>query len=165
MQHGRLQRKRTGLDPAKDGGAEGHVGASGLPYTCFPIPIRSSTKHKYRDHVCWSRIQYVFGTRSTRIPRGKSPSSHHAAKKTHASDKQRLSLGPRHAQPLGLYCHYFLTLEGQEAANHVLPQPRRRRRALRFLGQCLHVSFRDTASTDAIYFSARVWREQVGQAV
>ena len=30
MQHGRLQRKRAGLDPAKDGGAEGHIGASGL---------------------------------------------------------------------------------------------------------------------------------------
>ena len=30
MQHGRLQRKRTGLDPAKDRGAEGHIGASGL---------------------------------------------------------------------------------------------------------------------------------------
>ena len=30
MQHGCLQRKRPGLDPAKDGGAEGHIGASGL---------------------------------------------------------------------------------------------------------------------------------------
>ena len=48
----------------------------------------------------------------------------------------------------------FFSLEGQEAANHVLPQPCRRRCALRFLGQCLHVSFSDTASTDAIYLCA-----------
>ena len=98
-------------------------------------------------------------------PSGKSPSSHHAAaKKTHASTQATIngSRSARHALPLGLPCHYFLTLEGQEAANHVLPQPCRRRRALRFLGQCLHVSFWDTASTDAIYLCARVWREQVG---
>jgi len=56
----------------------------------------------------------------------------------------------------------FSPSRGKKQANHVLPQPCRRRRALRFLGQCLHVSFWDTASTDAIYLCARVWREQVG---
>ena len=68
---------------------------------------------------------------------------------TQATRQQRLSLGPRHAHAR----HYF-SLKGQEAANHVLPQPCRRRCALRFLGQCLHVSFSDTASTDAIYLCA-----------
>ena len=89
-------------------------------------------------------------------PSGKSPSSHHAAaKKTHASDKQRLSLGPpRTASRFAGIVIIFSPSRGKKQANHVLPQPCRRRRALRFLGQCLHVSFRDTASTDAIYLCA-----------
>ena len=81
----------------------------------------------------------------------KSPSH---AKNKHASDSNG-SRSARATHILGCTRIVIIfSLEGQEAANHVLPQPCRRRCALRFLGQCLHVSFSDTASTDAIYLCA-----------
>lgn len=106
---------------------------------------------------CLVPYSYVFGTRSTQpLVESRHHRAQHA-KNTHASD----SNGSRSARAthilqssIVLVLSLFFSLEGQEAANHVLPQPCRRRCALRFLGQCLHVSFSDTASTDAIYLCA-----------
>ena len=96
----------------------------------------------------------MFGTRSTQpLVESRHHRAQHA-KNTHASDSNG-SRSARATHILGCTRIVIIfSLEGQEAANHVLPQPCRRRCALRFLGQCLHVSFSDTASTDAIYLCA-----------
>ena len=106
---------------------------------------------------CLVPYSYVFGTRSTRLPRG---SRHHRTtpppkKHTQARKRQSTALARPATHCLSVcLVIIFSPSRGKKQANHVLPQPCRRRRALRFLGQCLHVSFRDTASTDAIYLCA-----------
>lgn len=63
MQHGRLQRKRAGLDPAKDGGGEGHIGASGLHI------LGHATDCAIGDLGCFDYIAFGLGDQQRAVRR------------------------------------------------------------------------------------------------